>query len=125
MTVRQSQSEFLLAALNEETGWFDLRGATADFGFTLYSASFVGTVELQVSNQLSEPPKTRYTTVTSYSASAGPLNIPREVGSFVRFIVTAYTSGSMYVGISPTIDANGQVIYPNPQGNTNHPVGTF
>jgi hypothetical protein len=108
-----SDSEYSLGALGESTGWFDNRSATADVGFNI-TGTFVGTIALEVSNQAATT-KTRYSTVTTYSAPTAPLNIPRELGTYWRFVVTAYVSGTAFVGISPTIDANGQVVHLSPQ----------
>ncbi len=97
--VAGSPGEFSLGALNETSKWLPLLGLTDDLGFTI-TGTFVGTVSVQISNQGDET-KTRYRTLPDvYTSAAGPLAVPRIAGRWVRFIMTAYTSGTAYVGIS-------------------------
>ena len=121
--VAGSQSEFSLGALNASTGWIRYDGVVDDIGFDI-TGTFVGTITLQSSNQSAET-KTRYRTVTTYTAGAGPLAMPRLVGRYFRFIMTAYTSGTAYVGFTRGIDANGQLVDLTPQGTSSSGVGDF
>jgi hypothetical protein len=121
--VANNPGEFSIGSLNDSTGWISLDSIVSDIAFNI-AGTWVGTIALQVSNQ-SDATKTRYSTVTTYTANAGPLNIPREVGRFVRFICTAYTSGTAYVGFSRGLDANGQLTNLTPQGVTGTPSSEF
>lgn len=107
-----SSGESALGSLNESTGWLQLSGLTDDPGFNI-TGTFVGTISFQVSNQNSAV-KTRYSTPATYTGPTGPLGIPRQNGRWYRFIMTAYTSGTAYVGrTAPS----------SPQVDTNDPVG--
>jgi hypothetical protein len=127
--VAGSSSEFALGALNAVSGgtntqgWIRLDNIVSDIAFNI-TGTFVGTIALQVSNQTDET-KTRYSTVTTYTTTQSPLNIPREVGRYFRFIMTAYTSGTAYVGFSKGIDANGQLVDLTPQGTASAGTGSF
>ena len=121
--VANNPGEFSLGSLNDSTGWISLDSIVSDIAFNI-SGTFVGTISLQVSNQ-SDETKTRYSTVTTYTATSAPLNIPREIGRFFRFAMTAYTSGTAYVGLSKGLDANGQLVNLSPQGVSGTPSSQF
>ena len=110
---RVSTSEYSLGSANESTGWFDTFGVNGDIAFNI-TGTFVGTIALQVSNQ-ADATKTRFSTVTSYTAVQPPLDIPcsqesGRIARYFRFILTAYTSGTAYVGIDSTYDTLGQPV---------------
>lgn len=114
-----SKSEYTLTALSDTTGWFDLASIVDDFGFVLVAGgTWNGTVSIDVSGQ-QDTTKTRYTTLTTtYTTTTVPLNIPRELGRYMRFRVSVWVAGTMYVQLSPTLDANGQVTFVGVQGET-------
>lgn len=121
-----SPGEYSLATTSETTGatgWIPTDHITADFAFNI-TGTWVGTITLQASNQGTYA-KTRYSNVTTYTANTAPLNIPREVGRYIRLIFTAYTSGTAYVGFSKAIDANGQLVTLSPQDQSSDPTGLF
>lgn len=103
-----------IASLSDHTGWFPLDNLVDDIGFNI-TGTWVGTIALQVSNQ-ADYTKTLYSTVVSYSSNQPPLCIPREAGRFFRFIFTAYTSGTAYIGLSKGRDTGGSIIDVPPQG---------
>lgn len=118
---RVSAGEYSLGVANESSGWFDTFGVNGDIAFNI-TGTFVGTIALQVSNQESAT-KTRYSTITSYTTVQSPLDIPcsqesGRVGRFFRFILTAYTSGTAYVGIDSTYDTLGQPVVLSAQSAT-------
>lgn len=106
--VANNPGEFAISGLNDDTGWFPYDDVAEDISFNL-TGTWVGTIALQVSNQ-NTVEKTRFSTVASYTVNSEPLNIPREVGRYFRFIFTAYTSGTAYVGLSQGRTALGQLI---------------
>lgn len=122
-TVSGSNSEFSLGSLNDSTGWISLDTIVSDVGFNI-TGTFVGTITLQQSNQ-SAATKTRYDDVTTYTAATPQRGLPREIGRYIRFIMTAYTSGTAYVGFSKGLDANGQLVDLTPQGASPTPSGDF
>lgn len=121
--VSGSPGEFALGSLNDSTGWLQLSGLAGDPGFNI-TGTFVGTISFQVSNQ-SNAVKTRYSTPATYTGPAGPLGIPRQDGRWFRFIMTAYTSGTAYIGITAPGHAgsDGTPASISPQLDTNVPVG--
>ena len=121
--VTNNPGEFSLGSSNDSTGWISLDSIVSDIAFNI-TGTFVGTISLQVSNQ-SDETKTRLSTVTTYTTTQSPLNIPRELGRFFRFTMTAYTSGTAYVGLSKGIDANGQLTNLSPQGVSGTPTSQF
>lgn len=90
--------EFALGSLGASTGWLPLIGLADDPSFGI-TGTFVATIELQVSYQ-ADYAKTRYTTKATYAAAQAPTAIPRNAARYFRLIVTAYTSGIAYVGVS-------------------------
>lgn len=121
--VANSPGEFSLGSADDSTGWIPADASIDDIAFNI-TGTFVGTITLQVSNQ-SDVTKTRYSTITTYTTTQAPLNIPRELGRFFRLIMTAYTSGTAYVGISKGRQPNGEAFNLVPQGNTGSPTGQF
>lgn len=121
--VANNKGEFSLGSLNDSTGWIPLDSIVEDFAFNI-TGTFTGTISLQVSNQ-SDETKTRLSTVTTYTTAQSPLAIPREIGRYVRFIMTIYSSGTAYVGLSKGIDSAGQLVDMRPQTSSNAPAGTF
>lgn len=93
-----NNGEFSLGSLNAATGWFPASGIVDDIGFSV-KGTFVGTVTLQMSDQ-DDYVKTRIDSIADYTAPTGRLAIPRIASRWFRFIMTAYTSGTAYVGLS-------------------------
>jgi hypothetical protein len=122
-SVANNKGEFSLGSLNDSTEWIGLDTIASDIAFNI-TGTFSGTISLQVSNQ-TDTTKTRYSTVTTYTATSAPLNLPREIGRYFRFIMTAYTSGTAYVGLSKGVDVNGQLVDLNPQGTSSTPSGLY
>jgi hypothetical protein len=96
--VANNNGEFSLGSLNDATPWLPLFGLSEDPGFSIMG-TFVGTITFQISYQ-SDAVKTRLREPSTYTAPAGPLAIPRADGRYFRFIMSAYTSGTAYVGLS-------------------------
>lgn len=121
--VAGNHGEFSLGFLNDSTGWVESHGFVDDPCFTI-TGTFVGTIQVQTSDQ-SDYVKTRFTVAGTYTAPTGSLAIPRIAGRRYRLIMTAYTSGTAYVGIAkPNIAASDSIACsPSPQVFTNNPVG--
>lgn len=118
--VAGSPGEFALGALNAATPWLQLFGLAEDPGFNI-TGTFVGTITFQVSNQSSKV-KTRVSEPASYTAIAGPLAIPRADGAWCRFIMSAYTSGTAYVGFTKPLGAGQEGVPGNIQGQVDSNV---
>lgn len=99
---------FALGALNAESGWLQLFGLEDDIGFNI-AGTFVGTITLRVSNQ-SANTKTYYSDLpTTYTTATGSRAVPRKAGRWLNFVMTAYTSGTAYVGITaPNVAGSGE-----------------
>jgi hypothetical protein len=121
--VANNLGEYSLGSLNDSTGWIPLDGTVADVAFNI-TGTFVGAISMQISNQ-SDYTKTRLSTITTYTSTQNPLNIPRELGRYVRFIMTAYTSGIAYVGFSKGVNGEGRLFDLRPQDNSDTPSGQF
>lgn len=121
--VAGNPGEFSLGFLNDSTGWLPLSGLSDDPCFTI-SGTFVGTIQAQTSDQ-SDYVKTRFTVAGTYTTPQGSLAIPRIAGRWFRLIMTAYTSGTAYVGVGkPNIAGADPVACTlSPQVFTNNPVG--
>lgn len=121
--VAGNPGEFSLGFLNDSTGWLPLSGLSDDPCFTI-SGAFVGTIQVQTSAQ-SDFVKTRVTVAGSYTTPQGSLAIPRNADRWFRLIMTTYTSGTAYVGLSkPNIAASDPIACNlSPQVFTNNPVG--
>lgn len=89
---------FSLASLNDDTGWLDMEAFTSDVAFNI-TGTWSGTISLFASNQ-SDLSKTQVSTVATYTGNQSPLNIPRQIGRFVRFQMTGWVSGTAYIGFS-------------------------
>lgn len=118
-----SAAEFSLQSGSDSTGWIDLRSTVADVCFNITGA-WVGTIALQVSNQL-DYTKTRYSQVTTYVANQAPLTLPRRLGRYFRFVFTAYTSGTAYIGFAPGVGSNNSLVDLAAQSNTSIPTDAF
>jgi hypothetical protein len=121
--VANNPGEFSLGSLNDSTGWIPMDNVLDDIAFNI-TGTFSGTITLQASNQ-SDTTKTRYSTIATYTTTSSPLNIPREVGRYIRFIMTAYTSGTAYVGLSKGLDPDGRLFDLAPQGLSGSGTGLF
>lgn len=121
--VANNFGEFSLAGLNDSTGWLCLDQTVEDVAFNI-TGTFNATITMQVSNQF-DYVKTRFSNVTTYTAVQAPLAIPREIGRYVRFIVTVWASGIAYVGISKGISPSGQLFDIQPQTNEANPSSQF
>lgn len=121
--VSNNPGEFSLGSLNDSTGWIPMDNVLDDIAFNV-TGTFSGTITLQASNQ-TDVTKTRYSTITTYTATQSPLNIPREVGRYIRLIMTAYTSGTAYVGFSKGLNTDGTLYDLTPQGNSGSGTGLF
>ena len=114
---------FSLGSLNDSTGWLPLFGIVDDpcFGIT---GTFVGTITLQTSNQ-SDAVKDKTSSIATYTVPVGSVAVPRIAARWFRLIMTAYTSGTAYVGVGKA-NCAGQDSIPvslSPQMQTNSPVG--
>lgn len=89
---------FALGSLNASTGWLPFSGIVDDLGADL-TGTFVGTVTLQTSSQ-DDFVKTAISNIASYTVPTAPLGLPRIASRWFRYIMTAYTSGTAYVGLS-------------------------
>lgn len=123
MPTRVSKSEYSISGSGDGTLWFDYSVATDPISFTI-TGTWSGTIELQVSNEQPATPSTstrsRYSTVSSYTANQGPLEIPLNIGCYFRFVFTAYTSGTAYIGIGPTtVQRDEQRAFVAPQSTRN------
>lgn len=118
--VAGNPGEFSLGSLNDSTGWLASFDAASDATFTI-RGTFNGTVALQTSDQ-ADHTKTRVTTIATYTAIAGPLSLPRVIAGWFRLIMTAYTSGTAYVGIGAPTGPSGTPIRLAPQMETNAPA---
>lgn len=103
--VAGNPGEFAISGASDHTGWFPLDNTIEDVGYNI-TGTWAGTIALQVSNQNTFT-KTRFSTVVSYTGNQSPLNLPREVGRYFRFIFTSYSSGTAYIGLSKGRDSNG------------------
>jgi hypothetical protein len=113
--VANNPGEYAIAGLNDDTGWFVYDDVAEDIGFII-TGTWVGTITLQVSNQ-TDFVKTRIAPpIATYTTNQESLNIPREVGRFFRFIFTAYTSGTAYIGLTKGQLMNGQLVDLSTQG---------
>lgn len=129
--VTGNPGEWSIAGLNDATPWIENSGFSQDAAFII-TGTFVGTISLQVSNQRDEV-KTRLIALsTTYTApSTAPLAIPSgdsvSVAKFYRFIFTAYTSGTAYVGLSKQNTAGGDPVPVSASGQlqTNVPIGDY
>lgn len=106
--VAGSPGEFSITGLNDHTGWFEQDNIIEDIGFNI-TGTWAGTIALQASNQ-TQYTKTRFSTVASYTSNEEPLNIPREIGRYFRFIFTAYTSGTAVIGLTKGRDTGGALV---------------
>lgn len=100
-------------ALNDNTGWLDFAGNVANWGFDL---EFSGSMTIQV--QASEDPnfaKSTWTVIDTWTTNSGRRRMPREAGTYIRFIVTAYTNGFCYVGVGKFLAQYGELIDPSSQ----------
>jgi hypothetical protein len=121
--VAGSPGEFTLSSLNDTTGWLPLSGLADDPTFTI-TGTFSGTISIRISNQ-AHPVKTRYNTLpTTYTLpTESPLAIPRIAGRWFCFVMTAYTSGTAYIGLTAPNRAgtDGTPSSVSPQVSTNVP----
>lgn len=90
--------EWALGSLNAATPWLPLHGLSDDVCFDITGA-FVGTVTFQTSNQ-DDYVKTRIPPGTNYTAPTASQGVPRIAARWCRWIMTDYTSGTAYVGLS-------------------------
>jgi hypothetical protein len=90
--------EWALGSLNAATPWLPLQGLSDDVCFDI-TGTFVGTVTIQTSNQ-DDFVKTRISSIASYTGAVSPLGIPRIAARWFRVQMTAYTSGTAYLGLS-------------------------
>lgn len=114
--VANNPGEFVISGLNDDTGWFPYEDVVEDVSFNI-SGTWVGTIALQFSNQ-SDYVKTRIGlgAIATYTANQEPLAIPREGGRFFRFIFSAWTSGTAYIGLSKGRITSGALIDLTAQG---------
>lgn len=113
--------EWSLGALNAATPWLPLFGFVDDPCFII-TGTFVGTIAVRISNE-DDYVKTRFAALsTTYTAPSAPQGIPRISGRWYQLIMTAYTSGTAFVGIS-RLNSSGkdsQVVSPSAQLQTNY-----
>lgn len=104
--VAGSPGEFTLGSLNDATPWFPLFGLADDPGFNI-TGTFVGTITIQTSNQGDEI-KTRVSALpTTYTTATGPRAMPRNASRWFRAVMTAYTSGTAYFGLTAPNSIDG------------------
>lgn len=118
--VTTSPGEFALGSLNDSTGWLPLFDSTEDPCVTI-RGTFVGTIALQTSDQ-PDATKTRTTDITTYAAAAQPFAMPRQLGGWFRLVMSAYTSGTAYIGVGAPVGPDGVPIRLRPQVATNAPA---
>lgn len=122
-SISGNNAEFSLGSPNDSTGWIDQNAIVEDIAFNI-TGTWSGTIQLQASNQ-PDVTKTRYSTITSYTANQAPLNIPRSLARYIRLIFTNYVSGTAYVGFSKGIDSKDQLVDMRPQASSNEGTSTF
>jgi len=110
-----------LGSLNASTGWLSFAGIVDDIGVDI-TGTFVGTITLQTSNQ-DDFAKTAISNIATYTAATLPFALPRIAARYFRLIMTAYTSGTAYVGVSkPNSAGRDSVPVPvTPQAHFNGP----
>jgi hypothetical protein len=107
-----------LTGTNQLTQWWDLRGTASPVNFNL-DGDFVEAVSIQYSNDESyaKSATSVRTDVTTFSAPAGPLQLPLGIALFVRFASGgSWTAGKVCTPrFSETSDPSGQRFIPVPQ----------
>jgi hypothetical protein len=86
----------------DDNGWFDTSALPEDASFTI-SGTWIGSIALDVSNEEYEQgvARSQYRTAATYTSNTGPNEIPRNIGRFIRFRRSAWTSGTAYIGVHP------------------------
>jgi len=106
-----------LNGANQQTEWFDLRGAAESVCFTL-TGNFSTAVGLRYSNLDAYAKGTDYTTDdTTWSAADGPLEIPFGIAKFCAFFSSGSwtTNTTCTVRFSRTKNPDGQLVDIAPQ----------
>jgi hypothetical protein len=91
-----NKSRFTLKALNDSTGWLDLRSVTSTLSY-IATGTFPGgtVVSIQYSNNEDFNKGTDFTTdPTTITGAVGPLQFPFGISRFVRFIMTGFAGGA-------------------------------
>jgi len=89
------------------TEWLDLQGSVSDVGFAIVG-TWVGTIAIESSDQEAYA-KDRITEVETHTANTGRRRLPRDIGSFVRFRFTAWTSGTAFIQFTRAVGPNNEL----------------
>lgn len=114
-----------LTGANQKTGWWDISTCASAVCFNL-DGDFIEAVSVQYSNDpaYAKDANSIRTDATTYSAPAGPLQLPFGVAKFVRFA----TGGSWTAGkkcsprFSTALNSDGKLYTPSVQQNITAPV---
>jgi hypothetical protein len=114
---RQSDGLWGLTNVNDETPWFDLTNNIDSWGYQVDIVGAGDTVVVRVSEQTSKT-KDKYVTIDTWTSDSGRRRMPRDSGSFVKFIKTAGTNGSVStVGVGTYLNGDGKPTPISGQGN--------
>lgn len=104
---RGSDGLWPLTNVNDATPWFDLRHSVDSWGYQVDIVGVGDIVQVQVSEQTSKV-KDKLAVLDIWAGDSGRVSMSRDTGSFVRFVKTAGTNGSVStVGVGSYVNADG------------------
>jgi hypothetical protein len=120
-------SRFTLLALNQSTGWIDLRAVTSTLSYIVTGTFPGGTIlSVQYSNNEAFDKGTDFTTdPATITAAVGPLQFPFGISRFVRFQLTGFAGGANVVVSFAKAQANSLIYLIDVTAQQPIPTGPF